>query len=119
MSIGKFLWPAAGGIAVSLMFASASLAQDTAVITKQYEDGGIYEGTFKDGKQHGTGSYRLPNGYVYEGEWVEGEIRGIGRAVFTNGSIYDGEFQRGKPEGLERFFSQTAAPMKGPGSMAR
>jgi len=38
------------------------------VQTKQYDDGGVYEGTFLDGKQHGTGTYRLPNGYEYTGE---------------------------------------------------
>ena len=40
-----------------------ALAQEGTVQTKQYEDGGIYEGTFKDGLQHGTGTYTLPNGY--------------------------------------------------------
>jgi hypothetical protein len=33
-----------------------------AVETKQYEDGGIYEGQFLNGRQHGQGTYRLPNG---------------------------------------------------------
>ncbi len=47
------------------------------VETKQYDDGGIYEGTFLDGKQHGTGTYRLPNGYEYTGEWIEGEILSV------------------------------------------
>ena len=32
---------------------------------KQYETGGIYEGEFLDGKQHGKGKYSLPNGYKY------------------------------------------------------
>ena len=26
-----------------------------AVEVKQFDDGGVYEGTFKDGKMHGTG----------------------------------------------------------------
>jgi hypothetical protein len=74
-------------------------AQSEAVVTKQYEDGGVYEGTFKDGRQHGQGTYRLPNGYEYSGEWVEGEIRGQGIARFPNGSVYEGAFAAGKPEG--------------------
>ncbi|MDE0347003.1 MAG: 2-isopropylmalate synthase, partial [Boseongicola sp.] len=57
-----------------------ALAQE--VVTKQYDDGGVYEGTFKDGQQHGQGTYRLPNGYVYEGEWVEGKIEGQGKASY-------------------------------------
>lgn len=87
-----------GGTA-ALALAGAAFAQDDQVITKQYDDGGVYEGTFKDGLQHGTGSYKLPNGYEYTGEWVEGEIRGQGTARFPNGSIYEGEFANGKPEG--------------------
>ena len=34
-------------------------------VTKQYDDGGVYTGTFQNGLQHGTGSYVLPNGYEY------------------------------------------------------
>ena len=38
------------------------------VITKQYDDGGVYKGMFKDGLQDGQGSYTLPNGYSYNGQ---------------------------------------------------
>ncbi|MEJ6709719.1 MAG: 2-isopropylmalate synthase, partial [Amylibacter sp.] len=62
------------------------LAQTEQIVTKQYDTGGIYEGTFKDGKQHGTGSYSLPNGYEYKGQWVDGEIQGPGVAKVPNGS---------------------------------
>ena len=54
-----------------LMFAAA-FAQNTQVLSKQYDDGGVYEGTFKDGLQHGTGTYTLPNGYQYAGQWIDG-----------------------------------------------
>ena len=69
-----------------------ALAQDGEVQSKQYDDGGVYEGTFKDGVQHGTGTYTLPNGYEYEGAWVDGEIKGKGVARFPNGSVYEGNF---------------------------
>ena len=42
-------------IAILIGTATAVYAQDSTVITKQYDDGGVYEGTFKDGKQHGMG----------------------------------------------------------------
>ena len=42
---------------------SPALAQDGTVITSEDEIGGVYEGTFKGGLQHGTGTYKLPNGY--------------------------------------------------------
>jgi len=88
------------GTGCMMLFAGAAMAQQNdTIITKQYEEGGVYEGTFKDGKQHGTGTYRLPNGYEYTGEWVEGEISGQGMAKFPNGSIYEGSFANGKPHG--------------------
>ncbi|MEK9979363.1 MAG: 2-isopropylmalate synthase, partial [Paracoccaceae bacterium] len=52
--------------------------QSETIVTKQYPDGGMYEGTFRDGLQHGKGTYRLPNGYEYVGDWVDGEIKGQG-----------------------------------------
>lgn len=83
----------------SLIFCLALLpgmvfAQSGSVLTKQYDDGGIYEGTFRGGLQHGTGTYRLPNGYEYVGDWVDGEIKGEGVASFPNGSIYTGAFSQ-------------------------
>ena len=84
----------------ALALAGGAVAQEGQVQTKQYDDGGIYEGTFKDGLQHGTGTYTLPNGYEYVGDWVEGEIRGKGVARFPNGSVYEGEFTKGKPNGI-------------------
>jgi hypothetical protein len=57
-------------------------AQVSGFATTQDEDGGVYEGTFQDGLQHGTGTYRLPNGYEYTGEWVAGKIEGRGIARF-------------------------------------
>jgi len=77
-----------------------AFAQDGDVQTKEYDDGGIYEGTFKDGLQDGTGTYKLPNGYEYTGQWEAGEIKGDGVARFPNGSVYEGTFARGKPDGF-------------------
>ena len=81
------------------LFALPAFAQDGEVIKKQYDDGSIYEGTFKDGRQDGTGSFTLPNGYSYTGDWVAGEIRGEGVARYPNGSVYTGRFAAGKPDG--------------------
>ncbi|HBS98791.1 MAG TPA: 2-isopropylmalate synthase, partial [Citreicella sp.] len=49
-------------LATALALATTLAAQDGEIITKQYDDGGVYEGSFQDGLQHGTGTYRLPNG---------------------------------------------------------
>mgnify|MGYP003528624425 CR=1 FL=1 len=39
-----------------------AVAQDGEIITKQYDDGSVYEGTFKNGRQPGTGTYTLRYG---------------------------------------------------------
>ena len=92
-------------VLTSTLFAAALMAaplaaQTSDIVIKQYDDGGIYEGTFRNGLQHGTGTYTLPNGYQYSGDWVDGEIRGNGVAHFPNGSSYEGSFVKGKPEGI-------------------
>lgn len=51
-----------------LIGCAAQIAPAQEVITKQYDDGGLYKGTFTDGKQDGYGSYKLPSGYEYEGQ---------------------------------------------------
>ena len=95
------IWTGAAmiGLAMSVGGAPASAQSETSVQTKQYETGGVYEGEFLDGKQHGTGKYTLPNGYEYQGQWVEGRIEGQGQATFPNGSVYNGTFVNGRPSG--------------------
>ena len=45
-----------------LLIAKVSFSDEKTQI-KQYETGGIYDGEFLNGKQHGKGKYSLPNGY--------------------------------------------------------
>ena len=40
-----------------------------------------YAGEFKDGKEHGQGTYISHDGRKYEGEWKDGKI--------WNGTVYD------------------------------
>ena len=80
-------------VAVALALAAGAAAQtEGEVITKQYEDGSVYSGTFRNGLQNGTGNYKLINGYEYSGDWVDGEIKGNGTARYPNGSVYVGAF---------------------------
>ena len=68
--------------------ANAGFAQGAGeVITKQYSDGSVYEGTFVNGQPDGTGTYRLTNGYEYTGDWKAGQIIGQGVAPYPNGSV--------------------------------
>ena len=75
---------------VAISLAGALNAQSSEVMVTQDDIGGVYEGTFRNGLQHGTGTYTLPNGYEYTGEWVDGEMKGVGTAHFPNGSVYEG-----------------------------
>ena len=91
-----------GAIAAALYtgaFASPALAQTGAVATKEYDSGAVYVGEFRDGKQHGQGTYTAPDGYEYTGTWVNGVIDGQGKARFPNGSVYEGQFAEGVPSG--------------------
>ncbi|MBV1926487.1 MAG: 2-isopropylmalate synthase, partial [Rhodobacteraceae bacterium] len=57
--------PSAIALTVALTLSGLATAQDSKIVSKQDEIGGTYEGTFRGGLQHGTGTYRLPNGYEY------------------------------------------------------
>ena len=49
---------------VSVLIAAPTWAQSRGpVLTKTYDNGGVYTGTFSMGRPDGQGSYRLPNGY--------------------------------------------------------
>ena len=47
---------------------------------KQYSNGGIYEGEFLNGKQHGIGKYISADGYEYSGQRSNGTKEGNGTA---------------------------------------
>ena len=73
--ITRLGWVAAFALAGTL----AVEAQDSGqTVTQQYANGGVYEGTMKDGEPDGKGRYTLPNGYVYDGDWIDGQRTGQG-----------------------------------------
>ena len=88
----------AAALVVSAPGLAPATAQTDGVLTRQYEDGGVYEGEFRDGLQHGQGTYRLPNGFEYTGEWVDGQITGQGVARYPSGAVYEGSFVAGGPK---------------------
>lgn len=59
----------------------------------------VYEGGYVNGKPHGYGVMRWPNGDVYSGYWKEGIRNGIGIYEFKSGSVYTGSFVDGKLTG--------------------
>jgi hypothetical protein len=97
VAIHLVMAPSAAGAALGVW------AEDPpSVAVKEYDTGGVYEGEFRDGKQHGIGTFRLPGGYEYTGEWVDGRIEGQGTARYPNGSVYEGAFVDGAPHGQGR-----------------
>lgn len=97
---------------------SVAVAQSGDVAVKQYDSGGVYEGEFKDGRQHGKGTFTLPGGYEYTGDWAEGKIQGVGVVKYPNGSVYEGEFMDGAPNGKARSSIPMVGTMMATGSMA-
>ncbi len=98
--------------ALAALAPTVSVGQ-TKALTKEYDNGGVYEGTFVDGRQHGEGTYRLPNGYEYTGQWVEGRIEGEGRATYPDGSVYEGAFVAGRPQGKGRITYRRRRQLRG------
>ena len=72
------------------------LAQDQ---VKQYDEGSVYEGSFKNGLRNGIGKYTMPDGFTYEGEWKDDQIQGKGVARYPTGQIFEGSFKQGVPDG--------------------
>ena len=51
-----------------------------------------YVGDFKNGKMHGYGIFIDPTGVKYEGEWKNGRKHGKGAEMFPSGAKYVGKF---------------------------
>ena len=49
-----------------------------------------YEGEKRDGKKHGRGTMRYPDGGVYEGEWKDNQRHGSGTYRYASGAVYEG-----------------------------
>ena len=67
----------------------------TKQITFHNKDGSTYQGTWKDGKEHGYGIGK-EEGCTYEGEWKNGLPHGKGMLTFEeDGTTFEGDFVEG------------------------
>ena len=66
----------------------------TKQITFHNKDGSTYQGTWKDGKEHGYGIGK-GDGCTYEGEWKNGLPHGEGKLIDDEGTITEGDFIEG------------------------
>lgn len=60
--------------------------------------GGVYEGTYMNGKPHGSGTIKWPDNELYSGEWKDGKPHGRGTR-WRDGIIYEGAWKDGKSHG--------------------
>ena len=72
--------------------------------TYEYANGSRYDGEWRAGLKHGSGSMLLANGDLYTGEWQAGEYCGCGRYVHHNGTVFEGIFQANKKTGHGRCY---------------
>eukprot|EP00035_Acanthoeca_spectabilis_P036710 m.41261 g.41261 ORF g.41261 m.41261 type:complete len:192 (+) comp8190_c0_seq1:148-723(+) len=73
-------------------------------IANVYSDGmefveAMYEGTTKNGRLEGQGTYTFGNGSVYRGGFLDGQLHGHGTITFPNGQVFEAEWVHGKSRG--------------------
>ena len=61
-------------VILAFLILTTQIAFAADVQLKQYSNGGIYEGEFLNGKQHGQGKYISADGYEYSGQWINGKF---------------------------------------------
>jgi len=67
---------------------------------KDYADGSVYEGNWKDGKRYGAGKYTFASGNMsYDGYWKDDKRHGEGENTSANGDVYDGYWRGDKMHG--------------------
>jgi len=54
-----------------------------------------YEGEFRNGKRHGTGTLYLTNGEKFVGEWRDDQISGRGQFHLLDGHAVEGTWENG------------------------
>ena len=66
-----------------------------------YQNGGVYDGFFKDGLRHGFGTFTEENGNKYEGRWENDQQQGEGKQFLEfKKEFYEGNFIIGKRDGF-------------------
>lgn len=66
---------------------------------EKYANGNHYSGHFLDGKAHGQGYYKWANGEFYNGEWNQGQKDGYGEWQSHEGETYIGDWKKGVADG--------------------
>tara|TARA_Y100000310_G_scaffold75263_1_gene71527 strand:- start:3275 stop:3694 length:420 start_codon:yes stop_codon:yes gene_type:complete len=83
---------------------------DIAVLT--YPDGTVYEGEFKNGKQHGNGTMTFLDGDIYEGEFKDDKWYGKGKLIYSDG-VVKGEWKDDKIQNINEITLSNGDVYKG------
>jgi len=70
--------------------------------TFTWSNGAMYEGEWKNDKEHGRGKKVWIDGATFEGEWEEGKFSGTGTHTWASGSQYKGTWSKHKRNGIGR-----------------
>ena len=73
----------------------------------QFDNGDTYEGSWSQGKKHGTGKMTYRNGDIYDGSWENDMKHGHGVYTWSNGCMYDGDYKNDKRNGTGSFKNWT------------
>ncbi|GMH84322.1 hypothetical protein TrVE_jg5930 [Triparma verrucosa] len=65
----------------------------------KFNDGHIYEGTWKTGMMHGKGKYTFSDGVTYAGQFTYNSITGVGVYTWNDKSTYSGDVKDGLRHG--------------------
>eukprot|EP00966_Prymnesium_polylepis_P169550 3920543-Prymnesium_polylepis.1 len=68
-----------------------------------YDDGGLYEGQWVHGLQHGRGSYLWTWGDKYDGGWRRGKKEGVCVHTYADGGHFEGTMKNDVREGRGHF----------------
>lgn len=68
-------------------------------VRAQYNDGRSFEGTLRNSRKEGMGTYVWPDGQRYSGQWRDDLQDGKGTLTFANGDVYEGDFLKNERTG--------------------
>ena len=92
-------------------FAVSSYGQ--IIETRNYSDGSVYVGEFKDGERSGQGTFTFTDGNVYVGEFEDGQFNGQGTLTDVDGDVYVGELKDGQLNGQGTFIYENGTVENG------
>lgn len=104
-------------IAIITLFAIHSSAQCTTGNCYEgngsylFENGDLFNGSWKKGLPNGYGVYEFTNGDVYKGAWDDGLMDGRGTYTYNNGDKYIGGWKEGKMNGRGHFHWELAGDL--------